>query len=149
WLDSQSNLTWTRSRNRTDRPELTGKQLPRVPELELSQSTSVHVGEFRIGHSFSYTAGNYWDATNWFLAPPRALHGAFIRAGHRGLSLELSMLNLLDKQVALMDRNPLDDQDNTLVVQPINDFFGYPLPGRTWLVTLRWALPTPNQETPS
>ncbi|MCO4746632.1 MAG: TonB-dependent receptor, partial [Proteobacteria bacterium] len=47
WLDSQSNLTWTRSRNRTDRPELTGKQLPRVPELELSQSTSVHVGEFR------------------------------------------------------------------------------------------------------
>ena len=92
----------------------------------------------RLGHTFSYTADNYWDATNFFLAAPRSIHGAFLRVGAPRLSLEGSVLNLTNQTVAIMDRNPLSDEDDTPVLQPVTDFIGYPLPGRTWLLTLRW-----------
>jgi len=140
FLDSQSNLTWTESVNGSEHPDQTGKQLPRIPTWEFHQSTSVHWREdFRVGHSFSYTAGNYWDAANVFLAPPRNYHSAFVRFSSGDWSLEGSVLNLRDEHVALMDRNPFTDEDNTLVNQALTDFIGYPLPGRTWLVSLRWS----------
>ena len=141
-VDSQSNLTWTLSRNLTPQRDVADKQLPGIPTWELYQGTGVHWGEHvRLGHSWSYTDGTYLDATNWFLAPPRSLHGAFLRVGHRGFSFELSVLNLLDRQLAWADRNPLSDDDDTLAPGPITDFFGYPLPGRTWLVSLAWTDP--------
>ncbi len=147
FLDGQMSGTLSRAVNLTDLDELYGNRLPRVPTLELFEQISAHHKGLRLGHNWSYTSGNYWDATNWFLAPPRSIHGVFARASAGELSLELSVLNVLDKQVALVDRNPLDSADDTLVVQPINDFFGYPLPGRTWMVTFRWAA-QPHEETP-
>jgi len=140
WVDSQSNLTWTLSRNLTPQRDVADMQLPGIPTWELYQGTSVHWGEHvRLGHSWSYTDGTYLDATNWFLSPPRSLHGAFLRVGHGGLSAELSVLNLLDRTMAWADRNPLSADDDTLAPGPITDFFGYPLPGRTWLVTVAWT----------
>ncbi|MFT5686449.1 MAG: vitamin B12 transporter [Myxococcota bacterium] len=145
WLDSQSTATWTRSENRTDSDDVRGNQLPRIPEWELYQGTSLHWGEWaRLGHTFSYTADNYWDATNFFLAAPRAIHGAFLRVGTGRLSAEGSVLNLTDSTVAIMDRNPLSDTDDTPILQPLTDFTGYPLPGRTWLLTLRWSGAPPS-----
>ena len=142
WIDSQSNLTWTQSRNLTPSKDVLGNQLPRIPTWEVYQGTSFRSGEhLRAGHGWSFTDGNYWDATNWYLSPPRSLHSAFVRAGFDGLSVELSVLNLLDNTVALVDRNPLSDDDDTLVPQPITDFFGYPLPGRTFLLTVSWTEP--------
>jgi outer membrane receptor protein involved in Fe transport len=140
WLDSQSNLTWTQSRNLTPQQDVINNQLPRVPAWEVYQGSSVHWEEhLRVGHRWSYTDGNYQDATNWYLSPPRSIHGLFVRGSVRGWSLELSVLNLLDNTVALVDRNPLSDQDDTLVPQPITDFFGYPLPGRSFLLTVAWS----------
>lgn len=140
WVDSQSNLTWTVSRNLTPRSDVADRQLPRVPTWELYQGTSVHWGEHvRLGHTWSYTSGTYQDETNWFLSPPRSLHGAFLRVGLGPLSAEVSVLNLLDRTTDQVDRNPLSDADDTLVTEPLTDFFGYPLPGRTLLITLAWS----------
>ncbi|MEL6344541.1 MAG: TonB-dependent receptor [Myxococcota bacterium] len=139
-LDSQSNLTWMRSENRTDSDDVRGNRLPRIPEWEIYQGTSLHWEEFvRVGHTFSYVADNYWDATNFFLAAPRAIHGAFARVGTGRLSAEVSLLNLTDQTVVVMDRNPLSEDDDTPILQPLTDFIGFPLPGRTWLFTLRWS----------
>ncbi|MFT4974765.1 MAG: vitamin B12 transporter [Myxococcota bacterium] len=139
-VDSQSNVTWTRSENRTDTDELRGNQLPRVPRWEVYQGTSVRWRDhLRLGHTFSYTDGNYWDATNVFRAAPRAIHGAFARISASGLSAEASVLNLTDQTVAVMERNPLSSDDDATILQPITDFTGFPLPGRTWLLTLRWS----------
>jgi vitamin B12 transporter len=149
-LSSQTTLTWTRSVNRTDSDDVRGNQLPRIPAWELYQGTSLHWDErVRLGHTFSYTAGNYWDATNFFLAAPRAIHGAFLRLGTGRISAEGSVLNLTDRTVVVMDRNPLSDDDDTPILQPLTDFTGYPLPGRTWLLTLRWTgNPPDNGATP-
>jgi outer membrane receptor protein involved in Fe transport len=139
WLESQSNCTWSQSENLTDRTDAKGKQLPRVPVWDLVQNTALILGDaFRLGHSYSFTAGNYWDVGNVFLAPPRSLHGAFVRFHSGDFSLEASVLNLRDINESLMDRNPFSEEDNTLINQPVTDFIGYPLPGRTWLFSLQW-----------
>ena len=150
WLDSQSNLTWTRSENQTPADDVFGNQLPRLPEWELYQGTSLHLKSWaRLGHTFSYTADNYWDQTNFYRAAPRSIHGAFVRLGAGRISAEGSLLNLTNETVVAMDRNPLSDDDDTPILQPLTDFTGYPLPGRTWLLTLRWSADkTDNGEKP-
>lgn len=139
-VDSQSSLTWNLSENRTPQDDVFGRQIPRIPALEFHQSTSLHHNWLRMGHTFDYMAGNYWDAPNILQTPPRAIHGAFVRLGGTQWSAEASVLNLTDQTVAIVDRNPLSDRDNTPSLQPITDFIGFPLPGRTWLMTVRWTL---------
>ena len=94
----------------------------------------------RIGHGWSYTAANYWDATNYFRTPARSLHDAFIRvAPVPALSVEAAVRNLLDQRVDVVDRDPLDTSTGARRVQALTDFAGYPLPGRTFLFTLTWT----------
>ena len=148
WLDARFNATWVRALNLTETDELLGKRVPRIPTLELFEQVSVHHLGVRMGHQFSYTAANYWDAVNWLRAPPRPIHGAFARVSRGPASLELSILNILDQRVVVVDRNPLDDTDDARILQPLNDFFGFPLPGRAWMLTLRWAVgPQPEDPT--
>lgn len=151
WLDTQSSLTLVHSEDRSSDPAHQGNQLPRIPAVELSQRTTLlRPGWLRVGHHYSFTDGNYWDRTNYYRAAPRSLHGAFVRVepGTRGaISAELSVLNLLDRTVEVVPRNPLDPDADDLVVQPLTDFTGYPLPGRTVMVTVRWA-PSPAREGP-
>lgn len=145
WLDTQSTLTLIDSEDRSSEPAHQGNQLPRIPAVELSHRTTLlRPGWLRVGHHYSFTDGNYWDRTNFYRAAPRSLHGAFVRVepGARGaISAELSVLNLLDHTVEVVPRNPLDPDADDIVVQPLTDFTGYPLPGRTVMFTFRWAPP--------
>ena len=149
WLESQSNLTRTRSVNLSSRPQFADNQLPRIPALELYQRTALVWAErLRVGHAWSFTDGNYWDRTNYYRAAPRAFHNVFLRVSAPGPwpSVELDVLNLTDRTVEVVPRNPLDPADPARVVQPTTDFVGYPLPGRTALVTLRWDhRPVPSE----
>lgn len=141
-LDSSTSLTWSLSRNLTPDPSVANNQLPRVPVIELWQATSVHVEDrIRVGHTFSHTAGNYWDATNWYLAAPRSLHGAFVRVQpwQSAPSAELSVLNLTNRIAEVVVRDPLNPDDGAYRLDPITDFVGYPLAGRTFVFTLRWS----------
>lgn len=142
WVDSRTNLAWTVSRNLESDTAVAGNQLPRVPAWELYQGSSVHWEDrVRLGHTFSFTAGNYWDATNWYRSAPRAIHGLFLRArlGRTPWSAELDVLNVGDRFVEVVPRDPALEGDENRVVQAITDFVGYPLPGRTWLLTLSWS----------
>lgn len=150
WLDSQTALTWTLSRNLTPDPSVADNQLPRIPTVQLSQATSVHWQErLRLGHDFTWTDGSYWDATNFYRSAPRPLHGAFLRVEPHPAwpSLEASVRNLADRIVQVVPRNPLDPDDDARIVEAITDYAGYPLPGRTWMLTLRWS-PAPPGGSP-
>ncbi len=140
-IETQTNLTRNVSVNLSTDPNYANNQLPRIPTWEIYHRTGLYRGEWiRLGHTFSYTDGNYWDRTNWYLATPRPIHGAFLRVqpGPRAPSLEVEARNLIDRIAEVVPRNPLDPEDDAMVVQSITDFVGYPLPGRTVLVTLRW-----------
>ncbi len=141
FVESQSNFTRTVSINLSEKPQFANNQLPRIPQLELYQRTALLWRDtVRVGHTWSFTDGNYWDRTNYYRAAPRAFHGAFARVSgrHPWPSVELDVLNLTDRIVEVVPRNPLDPSDDARVVQPTTDFVGYPLPGRTLMVTLRW-----------
>jgi iron complex outermembrane receptor protein len=141
FLELQSNLTRNTSVNLSTERQFANNQLPRLPTWELYQRTAMVWQDWlRLGHTWSFTDGNYWDRTNYYLATPRAFHGAFLRLSPGGAwpSIEVDALNLTDRIVEIVPRNPLDPSDDARVVQPTTDFVGYPLPGRTVLVTMRW-----------
>ena len=141
-VHSRTSATRTWSENQSDAAAYSGNQLPGVPNLEVWQQTSVGWPDrASIGHTYSYTDGEYWDQTNWYQAAPRHLHAAFVRVTpiERGPELEFETRNLTNRMVEQVDRDPLNPDDNAVVVKGIDDFHGYPLPGRTWLLSLRWS----------
>lgn len=141
WLELGSALTFTDTRNLTPSDELYGKQLPRVPRLELSQTTALLWGErARLSHTYTYAAGTALDATNWFWAAPRSLHAVSLRLRPTPAPLwvEISVLNAANHIAQTVPLNPLDPSDSARVLLPVTDFSDYPLPGRTLLLSLRW-----------
>jgi hypothetical protein len=51
--------------------------------------------------------------------------------------MEFGITNVADSIAEVVHANPLDAQSER-IVQSITDFAGYPLPGRTFTVGLRW-----------
>jgi len=142
WLDSQSMLTWMEPQNLTARSDVESNRLPGLPVWDARQSTTLVWGErLRLGHTFDYAAGMFRDATNFFLDPPRALHGVFARWTAGPFVVEAGVSNVADRRTAWVDRNPLSVRDDVEVLQPVTDYMGYPLPGRSWRLALRWLEP--------
>ncbi|GDX80040.1 TonB-dependent receptor [Deltaproteobacteria bacterium] len=142
-LDSETNVTWQLSRNLTVGSNTVNNELPRTPPLAVWQSTSVHWQErVRVGHTFSYTAPNYWDAGNLYQSAPRSIHGLFVRTQPtpKWPNVEVAVLNLTDTITEVVPRNPADPTDTSRAVSAVTDFAGYPLPGRTLMFSARWEL---------
>lgn len=139
WLDLRASLGWTPSVLLTADPAVRGNPVPRLPRWEAATGAFVRAGaHLRVGHDFSWTAANTFDATGFFSAPPRAIHGAFVRAGGGPLWAELGVRNLLDQTTLVWPVDPLAAPDGPRAVAPLTDFAGYPLAGRTFLFSLRW-----------
>ncbi len=150
-VDSDTSVTWQQSRNLSTDSAYAQNELPRTPPLTISEAVSVHWEErVRVGYSLSYTAANFWDAANLYRSAHRTLHGAFVRAQPtpKWPSLELSVLNLTDTLTEVVPRNPADPDDASRAVSAITDFAGYPLPGRTLLLTVRWQPSLPKEDRP-
>ena len=133
-------MTRTWSTIVSDTPQTAGNQLPRIPQWDVHHGTSVAWAGVRVGHRWTYTSGNTWDRTNWYWASPRNLHGAYVRVQPTPAwpSIEVDVMNLMDNDRQVMPRNVLDPSDGETVVQPLTDFLGYPLPGRTVMLNLRY-----------
>lgn len=141
WLDLQTNATLQRSRNHSDIPLHDGRPLPRQPWLQLDQRTAFVGGAWRVGHTFAFTSAMSTDEAGLARQAPRPIHGLFARfTGRDGLGLELDVLNALDTHVLQTPANPLDPR-GPRAPTAITDFVGYPLPGRTILLTVRYEGP--------
>jgi iron complex outermembrane receptor protein len=143
--DATTSVTSTLGRNLVDDPVYANNALPNVPPWEVSQTTRLHVGPWaQLSHTWSYTGATFVDAANHSLRAPRDLHSvALALTPARGLpSIRAEVLNLFDVRGMAVDRNPLSADDDTLVVKPLADFAGYPLPGRTVMVAVAWQEPS-------
>lgn len=144
-VDLNTSVTWMDSVNLDPREAYEDKQLPGVPRWEVWGEVAVHRSPWvRLAYDVSHTSGNFWDATNWYLSAPRTLHGLSLRVqpGRDWPFVELDVRNLLDERVEAVPRDPLNPGDTSVTVQPLTDFAGYPLPGRTVMVTVGWS-PSP------
>jgi outer membrane cobalamin receptor len=140
-LKSATSLTRNWSENLSSDEAYAGNQIPGLPAWSASQESTLAFGErFDVHHTWSHIDGNYWDQTNWYRAAPRSLHSAFLRTRMwQSLALELSVRNVFDRRVEEVPRNPLDSDDTDVIMQGIEDFHGYPLPGRTIQLSLTWS----------
>ena len=120
-------------------PAIDGRRPPGIPEHDLYARAQGNVGPVSAWLDVSFVSGIYLDEYNAIATPPRTLlgAGATLRVpGVRGLAFTLTGSNLLDQRVASVTVHQGADY---AVQQPIQDFAGYPLPGRSFFVTAHYA----------
>jgi outer membrane receptor protein involved in Fe transport len=120
-------------------PTYDGRRLPRVPGLEGVVAGHLAFGPVDLGADLSATSATYADPANFVAEAPRLLVGATGRwAPAPGWRLEVDVRNTLGTRTALVPRNPFGS-DDTRVPRPLEDFGGYPLPGRSVTCAVRWS----------
>lgn len=141
WLDGRASLSLSPSAVVSEVPGLHGRRLPRVPLVGGFAEVGLRWrDQARISYDLSYDGGNAWDEAGLFVAPPRMLHGAALRLRPRPgwPAIGITVRNLTDRIVLPMARDPRRPESGE-VIRPLTDFAGYPLPGRTALLTVSWS----------
>ncbi len=154
-VEAQARVAWGRRARLTasyalvdarivDASGVGGNRVPGVPLHDLYASAEGTlapraVGPITLGLNVSYVSEAFLDATNdpTVAAPARALVGAsaaWSPAFARALSLGVTVTNLFDQRTAT--RTLLDGSQGRM---PIQDYLGYPLPGRAVFVSLTVA----------
>lgn len=118
-----------------------GARVPGVPWSDLSALASVsfepaRAGRITVGAGLSYVGLAYLDESNTaaYASPARTLVNASLAWNPsflRALTLSLDATNLLDLRTA-----PRPLPDGTSVTAAVQDFLGYPLPGRALFASL-------------
>jgi iron complex outermembrane receptor protein len=116
-----------------------GRTPPGIPEHDLYARAQGNVGPVSAWVDVSFVSGVYFDEFNGIAAPPRTLLGAGAQLrvpGVRGFAVSVTGSNLLDQRVASVTVHQGADYT---IQQPVQDFAGYPLPGRSFFVTVQYA----------
>jgi len=121
YLSIQGNYTHQRAINKSNIPSEKGRFLPGRPVHEFFFKTELASRFFRIYHSYHLTDKNFLDRRNQRKATSRQIHNV-------GFSIQSEPLWSL----TLEAKNLGDDQ--------IEDIFGFPLPGRSYFLTLQGTL---------
>lgn len=147
-LRSTTNVTYLVSRNLASDPVYANKRIPGLPDLETSQATTLSWKDrVSLTHTWSFTGATFVDTPNYVSTAPRDLHSLALSVTPiAGLpTIEAEVLNLFDVRGMAVDRDVLSDEDNERVVKPLADFSGYPLPGRTVMISVSWVQPAPRR----
>ncbi len=139
----QASLTVMDARQTTDDPTRRGRPVPfAAPWQAWGRVWTQPAALLRLGIDLEGTAAVPVDPQGVERLPSRALLGVFasLDVGDTGWSLSLDVDNLLGVRTGRVDRDPLG-ADDTRIDAPIVDVTGYPLPGRTWRVGVRWTIP--------
>jgi vitamin B12 transporter len=114
-------------------------QLPGRPANDFVGDLAYTLGPVRVRWGVDAVSGMIADQVGTVLVPPRVLNSAGARIqipGVRGLRVALDVRNIFDVRTATY-AGALGP-----VKEPIGDAYEYPLPGISFLATVRWA---PNE----
>lgn len=137
-LSINGNYTFLDAVNRSEAPYLRGNQLPGRPahEAYVRVDVSAPIGPLltTVWVDSDFAGANFLDQANFRdEAVARLLFGAGIKLHHPQTRLTLTI-----EVKNLMNRIAVKDSRGTL--QPLQDFEGFPLPGRTAFATLNWRI---------
>jgi hypothetical protein len=110
--------------------------LPGRPANDLVADLTYTLGTVRARWGLDAVTGMIADQVGTVLVPARVLNSAGLRfdvPGVRGLRLAVDVRNVFDERTTTYD-GPLGP-----VHEPIGDAYEYPIPGRTFLASVRWA----------
>src|SRR5690606_19882543 len=135
WVIAQANYTVVHSENRSIAAAERGQPLPGRPRHEAFMRVSVgrefgHESiEPRVFGSLEYVAHNYLDPSGRVVFPPRELVGIGAELHwRRRIHFAFEVRNLFDRRVIAWTP-PVGNLGP--IPQPMSDFIGYPLPGRS------------------
>jgi iron complex outermembrane receptor protein len=125
--------------NLGDDPLARGRPLPGRPLHDLAYDAAYQLAFVRLRYGLDAVAGSTVDPAGTLVLPPRLLHGAGASVdvpGVPGLRVGVEVENLFDLRTLYVD-SPLSGRP---VAVPVSDFLGFPLPGRTFWGTVRYAI---------
>jgi vitamin B12 transporter len=128
-----------------DDADAAGAPLPGRPAHDFSGDLGYSLGPARVRYGVDAIAGIHTDNIGFIPVPSRVIQGVGARLdvpGVRGLRIAFEIRNLFDVRSGTYPGFAGPQ------VLPIGDQYGYPLPGRSLLVTARWtSSPTPEIRT--
>ena len=133
--------TLTDSQILSDIPSQRGRRVPGRPLHDARVVLEERRGSLRTAVDADFVAGNFLDAANYQATPARVFVGASVGYAPpwaRGFSVALTVRNLLDHQVETVPIHPAPPGGPDEAPQAVSDYAGFPLPGRSVFVTLRY-----------
>ncbi len=127
------NYTYQDARDHSGIPARDGNQLPGRPRHDLYHRTEYRRDEGRLFYELSFIAENSLDQANFLVVSARAIHTLGIEADVAALGRRFGsdLLARVPLVATFEARNFTDNQ--------VEDVAGYPLPGRSFFATVRWA----------
>lgn len=129
-VDWSASLTFTRA----VQGELVAP-LPGLPAWEWHHRLGLGSDFLRVSGLLDATTPTPLDSAGILRTAPRWILGASVRAVRGPVSIELDGMNLTNRIIEEVPRDPLVP-DGTRTDRAVTDFLGYPLPGRTFLLTV-------------
>lgn len=118
WIKTNLHYTFQRAVNRSEIPSWKGNILPGHPVHELSGQIQLLWNIVLVFYSFDYIGENYLDQANQRETNSRSIHNIGISfPSFKPISITFEIKNITDNQ--------------------IEDIFGFPLPGRSYYITLQ------------
>ncbi len=138
------NYTLIESEQRETLRSYEGKRLPLRPKHQVYARADYKpalASWSMLTADLTYTTGNALDAANLSLVPARFFVGAGLQAqmGSHWL-LGFTAKNLLNQRVESIDLDPAPRPDLKTAPRAVADFLGYPLPGRSFYLTLNTTI---------
>ena len=133
-LRTQVSYTFVYTRNQSPAPLYEGRPLVGRPQQDLAYDASYRFGPFGVRYGLDLLAGATADLEGTLVLPPRVVHGAgaSVQLPFRlPLRLGFDAQNLGDLQTL-----PVASFQRGSVALPYSEFPGFPLPGRSFWVTL-------------
>lgn len=139
----RANYTYLVARQRSPLLSYDDKPLPRRPRHQVYARIDLNprLWEQRLGIwlDTSYVVSSYLDAAGLSPIPARTLIGAGVRASvFGGLSVAVEGRNLADARIEQVGLDPPPEPGLMEAPRAIADLAGYPLPGRSYYLTLLW-----------
>ncbi|MEB2286345.1 MAG: TonB-dependent receptor [Myxococcales bacterium] len=132
-LRTSLDYTYQDARDESGIPARDGNQLPGRPRHELFHRSEYRRDEGRLFYELSFIADNFLDQANFLLVRARAIHtlGVEVDVAALGRTLGAGALARVPFVATFEVRNFTDNR--------VEDVAGYPLPGRAFFATARWA----------
>ena len=118
-----------------------GNVLPGRPEHVISSAVSSHWLGIEAEYRVDFESSNTLDRAGYSVVPERFFHSARASYTPTFLSewtLTVEVRNLLDRRTELVPVLPQPPGVDVSTPRAVSDYLGFPLPGRTFYITLRW-----------
>ena len=131
----QANYTFLDARQRS-LTSSDGKALPNRSRHQAFAELALETDRFRVFANASLASGNFTDQANLVELPARRFVGMGVDITLTSVfSFALEGKNLTNNTVEMITLDPAPRPDLAQVPRAVSDFFGYPLPGRSFYAT--------------